>query len=570
MSEKSDDLLISISTDVATLRRSLKKMEAAIGESTGVAVKKFDKLGADIDRSMSKSLGKAGAAVNRIGNVAGAAAARIAGVFAAGASLQAASRLADAAKNVQNALKVAGLEGAALTDVYDKLFASAQRNAAPIEALVTLYSRASGSARELGASQADLLKFSDKVAVALKVSGQSAGEASGALLQLSQLLGGGTVQMEEFGSLLDGGRPILQAVAAGLEDAGGSVATLTRLVKDGKVSSEAFFRAFLEGSKTLDDKVAGAATTTSQQFVRLQNVLQDTAGKIDTATGASDKFGKGLEDLAATIEQFGKVVVNASESELGGFIGWLSDGIDKAAQFKRVMGGIPGILDKFGKINQDLISGQPLGTRMTEENIQNRIDQAFDYPADKKTGRLPAAKPADKLKPVRLSDYPVDEDPKKPKDKDKGKSKKAELDEFQREIAQIKERTASLNAAYAAQAALNPLVEDYGFAVDKASAAQDLLNAAMAAGKANTPALAAEIDAAAESYARATSAAEKLASEQDKIRDRATDAVDEITGILGSTMNAALAGENVGRAFMKSLADALFVGSFSIQMEFDT
>lgn len=565
MSEKSDDLLISISTDVATLRRSLKKMESAIGQSTDVAARKFDRLGSQIDQSMSKSLGKAGAAVNRIGNVAGAAAARIAGVFAAGASLQAASRLADAAKNVQNALKVAGLEGAALTAVYDKLFASAQKNAAPIESLVTLYSRLALTQKELGASQQEIITFSDRVSLALRVGGTSAQEASGALLQLSQALGGGVVRAEEFNSVLEGAPTIAQAVAAGLDEAGGSVAKLRKLVVDGKLSSEAFFRAFLEGSKTLDDKVAGAATTTSQQFVRLQNILQDTAGKIDTATGASDKFGKGLEDLAATIEQFGKVVVNASESELGGFIGWLSDGIDKAAQFKRVMGGIPGILDKFGKINQDLISGQPLGTRMTEDNIQNRIDQAFDYPADKKTGRLPAEKPADKLKPVHLSDYPVDEDPKKPKDKKK--SKKAELDDFQRELQQIKERTAAVNAAYAAQASLNPLLEDYGFATTKAAAAHDLLAAALAAGKKNTPALTAEIDAAAESYAKATAAAEKLAEQQDKVRDRAKDAAEEISGILMSGVDAALAGENVGRAFMKGLADAAIGGTFTIHME---
>ncbi|WP_275783116.1 tape measure protein [Pararhizobium gei] len=560
MSDKTDDLILSISTDVATLRRSLKKVEAAIGDTTGVAARKFDKLGQDIDRSMSKSLGKAGSAINRLGGVAGAAAGRIAGVFAAGASLQAASRLADAAKNAQNALKVAGLEGAALTDVYDKLFASAQRNAAPIEALVTLYSRASGSARELGASQADLLKFSDKVAVALKVSGQSAGEASGALLQLSQLLGGGTVQMEEFGSLLDGGRPILQAVAAGLEDAGGSVAALTKLVKDGKVSSEAFFRAFLEGSKTLDEKVAGAATTTAQQFVRLQNVLVDTAGKIDTATGASDRFGSTIEELASTIEGFGKIVVQASDSELGTFVGWLSEGVDKASEFKRMMGGIPGIFDKLGKLNHDLFNGKPLGTAITEDAIQGRIEGAFEGTgAAPKTSRLPAAVPTVPVKPVKLSDYPVDDAKSKP-----GKEKKVELDDFARELAQIKERTAALNAAYAAQAALNPLVDDYGFAVDKAAAAHELLAAAMAAGKANTPALAAEIDAAAEAYARATSAAERLAEQQQKVRDKAEEAGEAVSGVLMAGIKAAVDGEKIGRA----IADAAIGGHFVLKLEF--
>src|SRR5690606_29474164 len=113
------------------------------------------------------------------------------------------------------------------------------------------------------------------------------------------------VRAEEYNSINEGARPILQAVAAGLKEAGGDVARLRQLVMDGKVSSEAFFRAFEAGSSILTDKVANAELTVSQQFIRLMNVLTDTAGKFNDATGAGDAMGSAIAGLAGEIEDFG-------------------------------------------------------------------------------------------------------------------------------------------------------------------------------------------------------------------------------------------------------------------------
>lgn len=232
----------------------------------------------------------------------------IAGAFAGAVALRGAQQLIDASTRIENSLKVAGLAGEELSSVYDRLFASAQRNAAPVESLVTLYGRATLVQKELGASTEDLLGFTDNVALALRVAGTDAQTASGALLQLSQALGSGTVRAEEFNSIQEGALPVLQAVAAGLAEAGGSVAKLRGLVIDGKVSSEAFFRAFEAGSVVLQEKVANAELTVSQGFVRLQNVLIDTAGKFDTATGASTRTGTALDAVARYIENIGRTI----------------------------------------------------------------------------------------------------------------------------------------------------------------------------------------------------------------------------------------------------------------------
>jgi hypothetical protein len=82
--------------------------------------------------------------------------------------------------------------------------------------------------------------------------------------------------------------------------------------------------------------------------------------------------------------------------------------------------------------------------------------------------------------------------------------------------------------AGAVQGVVNPLVNDYGFAVEKAAAQQDLLNAAKEAGlikdakmTSATPELAKQIDTLASSYANAHVAAEKLDESQDRVRQSA-------------------------------------------------
>ncbi len=56
MADKTDDLIISISTDMATVRRSLKKLEADVAASSSGVVKKFEAMGKGIDNSITTAM----------------------------------------------------------------------------------------------------------------------------------------------------------------------------------------------------------------------------------------------------------------------------------------------------------------------------------------------------------------------------------------------------------------------------------------------------------------------------------------------------------------------------------
>lgn len=125
--------------------------------------------------------------------------------------------------------------------------------------------------------------------------------------------------------------------------------------------------------------------------------------------------------------------------------------------------------------------------------------------------------------------------------------------ELQREIEQIKERTSALQAETAAQATVNPLVDDYGYAKTKAAAAADLLNAAEKAGIALTPELRANIDKLAEGYAQASAAAEKLAESQEKAKQTAQEMRDLGKDVLGGFIRDLRDGKSASEALANAL-----------------
>lgn len=257
---------------------------------------------------------RASAMEKSVGGSLSALGKRVAGVFAGvavGSALNDIRKYADTYTGILNQLKTAGVKDGDLGGVFDKLFASAQRNAVPLDALAQLYGRVSQAQTTLKASSDEILQVTDIVAQSLRVSGKSASESSGALLQLSQAFSNGKVQAEEYNSLLDGAYPLLQAAAAGMQQAGGDVAKLTALVKDGKVSSEGFFRAIQAGAPLLEQKLAGASLTSAQAMEKLQNEVIKAAGEFDTATGFSRGLAVAIDGLAGSIGGVGTAASGA-------------------------------------------------------------------------------------------------------------------------------------------------------------------------------------------------------------------------------------------------------------------
>jgi tape measure domain-containing protein len=227
---------------------------------------------------------------------------QLAGTLAAGISLQATGRLIDSFTRLQNNLRVAGLEGRALLEVQENLLDISGRYGTSVEGLSGVFLKASMVQKDLGASTQQIIDLNEIVAASLKVTGTSAEQAQGALLQLGQALGSGVVRAEEFNSILEGALPLAQAAARGIDGMGGSVAKLRKAIADGDITSKQFFDGVLKGGvQTLAD-AEKATLTLSGAFEALSSRLTVYVGGAASANGVTGALSAGIKSLADNLE----------------------------------------------------------------------------------------------------------------------------------------------------------------------------------------------------------------------------------------------------------------------------
>ncbi len=637
---------------VVQLSADFKKFENALNRQTNQANKQFraiEKRAVEMNKNLENSFSSLGT------NVAKA--------FALIGGAKGLQELADSAIKIENAMKVAGLSGDSLTKTLDQLYGVALKNHIPIEALAQLYSRVSLQQKELGASSQQLVGFTDLVGKALRVSGTSATEAAGPMLQLAQALGSGTVHAEEFNSIIEGMPALAQAAAKGIKQANGSVAELKNLVNNGKISSRALFDGIIAGASDLDTKLAGTQTTIGQAFTDLQTSLTRAVGKFNDASGAGKEAIAVIEGAVTRINQlnFNELAQNIQDvitwlNNLGKAYNNLLSGVSESGDSlhqrlqnlsKSINGGKP-LLDLGPAFSNQPIDVEKLGREYDERQkhadgervkaLQDQLDTANELQRaigrplnndanleivrqmDAIRDKTSAAKdevvslqeaarstagpqgPPDLRKfqksegfkdelplsqPIDITDKKYATTPTKtPKEKSGGGDAKA----YDREVRQVRERTAVLNAQTEAQSKLNPYINDYGYAAEKAATAQELLSAAqrtgLAAGKELTdvnqllsgdfskltPAARAQAEAMlalAEANGYATQKSNQLNDSQDKLRQKMEDwratSKDASEGFIkdlidGKSAVEALGGalEKIGDKLLDSAFDSLF------------
>lgn len=221
------------------------------------------------------------------------------------ALLSQAIKYADAWTSLTSRVRTATESHAQMNAVMEELYSIANRTYQPIDKLGELYQRGAIAAKNLGTSQADLLKFTEAVSLSLAVQNTATTTAEGAMLQLGQVLGGVKVQQQEYGSLTDGMTVLLQAVANNFDAAGGSVSRLGELVRAGKVPVKEFYDAILKSLPELQKKAAQLTPTFAKGFTVLSNYLIKFIGELNEASGASGIFVSAVNFIGENIKAIG-------------------------------------------------------------------------------------------------------------------------------------------------------------------------------------------------------------------------------------------------------------------------
>ena len=149
-----------------------------------------------------------------------------------------------------------------------------------------------------------------------------------------------------------------------------------------------------------------------------------------------------------------------------------------------------------------------------------------------------------------------------------GLSGRTPQDLFAGDMAQIQQRIDLLNAEYNARSQLNPLVEDYGYALEKAKIEQQLLSDAQRAGVEITPQLRDSISQLAENYAKASANGEQLRASQQRLTSTAQEfqslGKDVVGGFVRDLRNGTSAADALANALDKVIDKLLDMALNSI------
>lgn len=234
----------------------------------------------------------------------------LAATITAGVGVRELVGMADSYSTLSARLALTTANAEELASVQGELFDLAQKQRVPLEAVSELYGRVALASQTLGFSQRDIIDFTRTVSQTLVISGTSAAQASGALMQLGQALGGGTVRAEEFNSMLEGAPRLLRAAA---ESMGLNVSQLQKLVIAGKLSSAAFAQAILD-NKTVATEFARIPTTIGQALTQFRNQMLVFIGNLNNATGATKAVVEVLNTVRENLPQIAAAITAAASA----------------------------------------------------------------------------------------------------------------------------------------------------------------------------------------------------------------------------------------------------------------
>jgi len=197
-------------------------------------------------------------------------------------------RMVDEWASVDARVKLATKSVAEHTEAMEGLFGIAQATRASFTATAELFASVARSSEELGVNQAQLLQLTEDINRALAIGGAGAGQASAAILQLSQALASGRLQGDEFRSLMENAPRLMRAIADGM---GKPYGELRKMAQQGLLTADAVVQALLKQSDVLRREFETAPLTISQAFTvagnELSKLVYETGKAANAFSGAA-------------------------------------------------------------------------------------------------------------------------------------------------------------------------------------------------------------------------------------------------------------------------------------------
>lgn len=184
-------------------------------------------------------------------------------------------------------------------DLQKQIFAAADRSKGSYGAMASAISKMGITAGEAFGSNSELVAFTELIQKGFKVGGASTTEQSSAMLQLTQAMGAGKLQGDEFRSIMENAPMIADAIA---KYTGKSKGELKKLSSEGLITSDIIKNAMFMAADDINDKFADMPYTFADIWNRIKNGGTKVFGPLITRINTminSEKFDQFIDNIVS-------------------------------------------------------------------------------------------------------------------------------------------------------------------------------------------------------------------------------------------------------------------------------
>ena len=250
-------------------------------------------------KQLNEDLKKDESAGNGFASVIG----RLKGLFAGFALVSFAKGMAETADKMQvldNQVRQTTAGEAEFAAVKGRLLQVANQTRADLSATTELYVKSSRALKDYGYSQEEVLKFTEATNNAMTIGGVAAEQQSAALLQLSQALGSGVLQGDEFKSIAKAAPILLDTIA---EYMGKSRTEIKKLGSEGKLTADVIFQAISGSAEKFAEQAAKMPMTMGNALQIFRNNWQSLVGDMMNGTGIMSRVAAVIAFVANHLKE---------------------------------------------------------------------------------------------------------------------------------------------------------------------------------------------------------------------------------------------------------------------------
>ena len=182
---------------------------------------------------------------------------------------------------------------------YQKLVDIASTTGATLKVTTSLWAGLTGSLKEAGSSNQEILRLVETIQKIGSVGGSSAEEMSNALRQFGQSMAGGIVRGEEFNSVIENMPELARQMAKGL---GIPFSELRKQMLDGQLTAEKVQSSLVKQQDEVDAAFAKMPRTVSAAANSVKTEFGTALADLDNFYGVSSGIAKGFDAIASAMK----------------------------------------------------------------------------------------------------------------------------------------------------------------------------------------------------------------------------------------------------------------------------